>query len=198
MKKFNVDKIKDAHGMLTYIRETIDPEAFIAGGFAAELELGEEFHTGGNDVDIFFKSAAFPLDSEYVSSYKMLKTIFHKEKIGEVPLETYYYHKKIRHILEIKDGYLKKFDIIQYDHKLTIPELLNTFDLDECKIIVTPYGNQLQSLPTGAFKKAWEKEEIKPHLNMFDDLRVNELQNEKTLERVKKWEKRKQWYFKNK
>lgn len=187
-------KLQHIHDVLSLIKKTIDPNAFIAGGAAAEIYLGTDF--GHNsDVDIFFKNPIFDLDS---GCYEVLRSTLKGNgyAVYESKLEIYYYHYKIRRLATVyKEGF--KFDFIQYISTVDKKKILNSFDLDECKITIDTNYNDLVVNPSNEFLEAWKKEEIKPHYNMFKYEPVNEIQNEKTKERVEKWTKRKQQYFKH-
>jgi hypothetical protein len=179
--------------MLELIKRTIDPEAFIAGGAAAEVYLGTDFNN--SDIDIFFKNPIFDLDG---CCYNTLKSVLkgNDYSVYESKLEIYYYHYKIRRLATVyKEGF--KFDFIQYVSTVNKESILNSFDLDECKITIDTNYNDLIVNPRSEFLEAWKTEEIKPHYDMFDYEPVNEIQNAKTKERVEKWSKRKKEYFKN-
>jgi hypothetical protein len=181
--------------VLSLIKKTIDPDAFIAGGAAAELYLGTDF--GHNsDVDIFFKNPIFDLNPDGLGSYDTLISVLKGNGYSAYRqnLEIYYYHQNIRRIVtSFKEGI--NFDFIQYSSKMSREDLLNSFDLDECKITLRTSWDDVVVEPSNEFLEAWKTEEINPHYDMFKYEPVNEIQNEKTKERVKKWEERKKQYF---
>jgi hypothetical protein len=194
MKKIvQFKKLQHMHDVLKLIKRTIDPEAFIAGGAAAEVYLGADFYN--SDIDIFFKNPIFDLDG---CCYNTLKSVLkgNDYSVYESKLEIYYYHYKIRRLATVfKEGF--NFDFIQYISTVDKESILNSFDLDECKITIDTNHNNLIINPRSEFLEAWKTEEINPHYNMFKYEPVNEIQNAKTKERVEKWSKRKQEYFKN-
>ena len=187
-------KLQHIHDVLSLIKKTIDPNAFIAGGAAAEVYLGIDFKYE-SDVDIFFKNPIFDLDG---GCYDVLRSTLKGNgyAVYESKLEIYYYHYKIRRLATVyKEGF--KFDFIQYISTVDKKKILNSFDLDECKITIDTNYNDLVVNPSNEFLEAWKKEEINPHYDMFKYEPVNEIQNEKTKERVEKWSERKKQYFKH-
>ena len=192
MKKIvQFKKLQHMHDMLKLMKRTIDPKAFIAGGAAAEVYLGTDFRN--SDVDIFFKNPIFDLGD---GCYEVLRSTLKGNgyAVYESKLEIYYYHYKIRRLATVfVEGF--KFDFIQYISTVDKESILNSFDLDECKITLDTDYNHLIVNPRSEFLKAWKTEEINPHYNMFKYEPVNEIQNAKTKERVEKWSKRKEEYF---
>ena len=198
MKSLNIKKVKEIYDLLDIIRETIDPNAFIAGGAAVELYLGVDFGYD-TDIDVFFKNPVFDLDfnAGNMNGAKSLLSVLNSDGYSAYTkdVEIYYYCYNIMNIAHASKKSLNKFDFIQYKSKLSKEQLLDTFDLDECKIILDIYGNKMRLHPTPEFLKAWETKEIIPHYNMFGSEEVNKLQNEKTKLRVEKWAERKKQYF---
>lgn len=194
MKSLNVKKIKEIYDLLYIIRETIDPNAFIAGGAAVELYFGVDFGYD-TDIDVFFKNQAFDLDFNggNMNGSKTLLSVLNSEdySVYSKKPEIYYYCYNIMNVASASKKSLNKFDFIQYKNNLSKDELLDTFDLDECKITLDIHGDKMILHPTPEFLKAWETKEIKPHYNMFGSDEVNKLQNEKTELRVEKWLDRK-------
>jgi hypothetical protein len=195
-KTINIKKIQYINEVLSLIRETIDPDAFIAGGCAVEMHLASDL-VYSSDIDIYFKNTMFDIDPCGLDSYNTLKSVLEANKYSAYKknLEIYYYHHKIRRIAtSFKGGF--NFDFIQYSSKMNRKEVLNSFDLDECKITLIPCFGNLITNPSDEFLEAWKTVEINPHYDMFGYDPVNKIQNEKTKKRVEKWLKRKKQYFK--
>lgn len=196
-KATNLTKLKEAQGILSLITKYIDRDAFIAGGFSAEMYLGTNYDT---DIDIFFKSPSFPLD-EWSSCHDSLEFVLNQSdyKFSIAKLEIYYYHYSIRRLMSVKKNGVS-FDLIQYDENLNRKQLLDTFDLDECKAFSYfhnsgLFGDNLITVASDEFVEAWSSTEINPHYDMFKKEEVNKLQNDKTKNRAEKWKERKKVYF---
>lgn len=195
--------------VLKKVCSTVDPNAFIAGGYSAELvfgfnrgliELDPEVET---DVDIFFYHPFYDpfrdwgLDSD---ATKLLSSVF-PNTFNSAHLEIYYYHYDIRRLGSMRYKEVN-FDFIQYNIEKSSHDIINGFDLDECKA-TTRLSNYQTKTPhlitttTPEFDKAWKTKEIKPHLDLLEYPQANEIQNEKTLKRARKWGKIKQFYLGN-
>lgn len=194
MKLLNVKKAKEIYDLLYIVRETIDPNAFIAGGAAVELYFGVDFGYD-TDIDVFFKNQAFDLDFSggNMNGSRTLLSVLNSEGYSAYSKkpEIYYYCYNIMNVAKASKKSLSNFDFIQYKNKLSKNELLDTFDLDECKITLDIYNDKIRLHPTPEFLKSWETKEINAHYDMFGSKEVNKLQNEKTKQRVEKWTKRK-------
>lgn len=194
MKSINVEKVKEMYDLLSLLKKTIDPDAFIAGGAAVELYFGVDFGYD-TDIDVFFKYPIFDLDFNMhnITGANTLVALLNNAGYcaSEKERETYYYCRNIMNVARASKKSLNKFDFIQYKSSLSRKELLDTFDLDETKISVDIYNSKLILNPTDQFLKAWEVKEINAHYDMLGLGLIDEEQNKKTKLRVEKWTKRK-------
>jgi hypothetical protein len=202
--------------ILNEVKKTIDPVAFITGGFAACLYHGIYIDDETHDVDIFFKNPNFE-DENVFNSFDLIEAIM--GKFGDVSFcerGLYHYEKKVSSIANLEydinnyynekkfdfapDLFLK-FNFIQYHSSLKRLDVLSSFDLDECKIIldtewVMGFGTNPVLSPTNEFLEAWKVRDIKPNYDLHKkNKKLNEIQNEKTKKRMEKWSIRKNKYF---
>jgi len=176
---------------LKKVTKAIDPNAFIAGGYASRTLL--HIDKGISDVDIYFKSDTFdPFSNNFLSNaFPMLEALFGAYICS---FEPYYYHKSIIRIAQKRINGVN-FDFIQYSKDLECYNVLDGFDLDESKAAAFISGDSLLLEAPPEFWKAWERPEVKPHLNMFSHQPTNEIQNAKTEKRRVKWQKIKDEYL---
>jgi len=193
MKKFNIKKFQLATKYLSLIKTYIDPKAFITGGYAIDLALGID---ESSDIDIFFTSPNFKLH-DYTASKQLSIVLGESYKLHNA--EVYYYHKNIRRIGFIREEFIN-VDFIQYMGEPTPSTIYEGFDLDICKISAVLMGGTILIHDTPKFSQALayyeEHNKILGHFDMFDKPQVNRIQNSKTKDRIKKWEKRLEKYSK--
>jgi hypothetical protein len=187
LMKFKLRKLAYALKILDKVQLTIDPNAFIAGGFATAYYLDED--PTDNDIDIFFTSPNFEF-SAFTSAYQQVNAIFEDELEG-AESEVYCYNKRFTKIAELEGEF--NVDLIQIkeapDNR--IEYVLDKFDINVCKIALTSVCNDtLYFQFTKDFESGINNETLVVEYNLNEREEENEFQNAITEERGEKYSER--------
>jgi hypothetical protein len=186
VKVVDIQKIQKAVEVLKLVQKYIDPNAFIAGGYAAQLYFGKSW---GSDIDIFFSSPNYEIDALGYNAINQLKLLF-KEEIQPVNLNTYWYNKRFCRIASMRGP----VDFIQIKDAPKLNErskyIFEKFDVNMCKIRAGIYGHCLTLKPSKEFLYGLEKKKLIYQLDLTDHNYENIQQNEITKNRLEKYKRR--------
>jgi len=181
-------KIQYAREILGLVRKYIDPNAFIAGGFALALYLEMDFD---KDIDIFFSSPNFDMGMDS-SAYNQLELIF-GDNLKVANRLTYAYNKRFNRIGKLNSEF--NVDFIQISkapkcrHK-TMEYVFEKFDINLCKIALILTSNNSIFYNNDFIDEQVKNKELVIEYNIADRKLENDIQNAVTEKRQNKYEKR--------
>lgn len=184
VKHFYLRETQRAFDVLNRIRETIDPNAFIAGGFAAQLYLGASWST---DIDIFFSSPNFDYSALGGSAFKQLRVVLGND-LKSADYETYWYNKRFCRV-----GKLPGIDLIQINKapKNAQEYVLEKFDINLCKVTAVSdpsySGSEFRIISSAKFIEGLNSKRLIYDLNLADYSYESKLQAKITNTRVTKY-----------
>lgn len=188
MKYINLKALNRALDILQKVKDTIDPNAFIAGGLPALIYLGQDWRS---DIDIFFTSPNFNSGPLGESAFNQVKLLF--PELQSVNRETYWYNKRFTRI-----GKLNGVDFIQVidvpKDQSVIDYVFEKFDINLCKIALlghkSEYHEEIALEPSEEFLAGIKTKTLIYDTNLSDHKYESEAQAKVTLERLEKYKKR--------
>lgn len=185
LKTIELEKLSRASLILKKINETIDPRAFIGGGFALAAYLGERWST---DIDIFFSSPNFDFNALGRSAFNQLRVVL-GDSIKLTSSETYWYNKRFTRIA----NYLG-CDLIQVnapDKQTSLTDyVFEKFDINVCKISLRTSEENILLTPHAECLEGLKKKTLIYDLELADYSYESQAQAKVTKNRVEKYTQR--------